>query len=51
MNNFKKKILIDLDGVLNQYGKDKYDENKIPIIKEGAEEFVEKLSSIAELYL
>ncbi len=51
MDSFKKKILIDLDGVLNQYGKDEYDETKIPQIKEGAREFVEKLSSIAELYL
>ena len=40
---FKKKILIDLDGVLNQYGKEKYDETSIPEIKEGAIEFLEKL--------
>ena len=51
MNNYKKKILIDLDGVLNKYGKGKYDENYIPEIKEGAREFLEKLSFIAELYL
>ena len=51
MNNYKKKILIDLDGVLNKYGKEKYDENYIPEIKDGAKEFIEKLSSVAELYL
>ncbi len=50
-NFYKKKILIDLDGVLNEYGKEKYDENYIPEIKEGAVEFLEKLSDIAELYL
>ena len=48
---YKKKILIDLDGVLNVYGKDKYDENYIPEIKQGAVEFLEKLSDFAELYL
>lgn len=46
-----KKILIDLDGVLNEYGKDKYDENFIPDIKQGAFEFIEILSKSAELYL
>lgn len=51
MNKFKKKILIDLDGVLNQYDKEKYDENYIPKIKDGAVEFLEKLSKAAELYL
>jgi len=29
---FVKKILIDLDGVLNEYSKDKFDENHIPKI-------------------
>ena len=48
---FTKKILIDLDGVLNEYGKEKFDENYIPEIKEGAYEFLEKLSQNAELYL
>ena len=48
---FKKKILIDLDGVLNEYGKEKYDENYIPEIKIGAFEFLDKLSKDAELYL
>ena len=51
MNYYKKKILIDLDGVLNEYGKEKYDENYIPEIKQGAVEFLEKLSDFAELYL
>ena len=48
---YKRKILIDLDGVLNQYGQDKFDENYIPDIKLGAKEFIEELSKSAELYL
>ena len=48
---YKKKILIDLDGVLNQYGKEPFDENYIPEIKEGAEDFIKKLSEDSELYL
>ena len=51
MGDFKKKILIDLDGVLNEYGKEKFDENYIPEIKSGAKEFVENLSKEAELFL
>ena len=51
MTNFTKRIQIDLDGVLNEYGSEKFDENHIPKIKEGAYEFLEKLSSIAELHL
>ena len=51
MNNSKKKILIDLDGVLNEYGKEPFDENYIPEIKKGAEEFLKELSTFAELYL
>ena len=47
----KKTILIDLDGVLNEYGKEKFDENYIPKIKKGAREFIQKLSEQAELYL
>ncbi len=47
----KKKILIDLDGVLNDYGKGSYDENYIPAIKNGAKEFIQELSKFAELYL
>ena len=48
---YKRKILIDLDGVLNQYGQDKFDKNYIPDIKLGAKEFIEELSNSAELYL
>ena len=51
MGNFKKKILIDLDGVLNEYGKEPFDENFIPKIKEGAVEFIKEVSEIGELYL
>ena len=47
---YKKKILIDLDGVLNDYNGN-YDENYIPEIKNGAKEFLEKLSQTGELYL
>ena len=46
---FTKKILIDLDGVLNEYGKEKFNENYIPEIKVGAYEFLETLSKNAEL--
>ena len=38
---YLKTVLIDLDGVLNNYKK--YEENYIPEIKEGALEFLEKL--------
>ena len=48
---YKKKILIDLDGVLNEYGIEPYDENYIPKIKKGAKEFIEELSEFGELYL
>lgn len=47
----KKRILIDLDGVLNEYGKQPFDENKIPAIRQGAKDFIKKLSKIGELYL
>lgn len=47
----KRKILIDLDGVLNEYGSEKYNEEEIPEIKAGAKEFLEELSVFAELYL
>ncbi len=40
---YKKTILIDLDGVLNEYKGD-YDKNYIPEIKKGAKEFLEELS-------
>lgn len=49
MSNFKKKILIDLDGVLNEYGKEPFDEKFIPMIKTGAKEFLEKLSNEYEI--
>lgn len=49
---FIKKYLIDLDGVLNEYGKEqKYNENHIPEIKQGAIDFIKELSKDAELYL
>ena len=51
MQTYKKRILIDLDGVLNEYGKEKYDENNIPKIKNGAKEFLEELNKDADLYL
>lgn len=37
---YKKKLLIDLDGVLNEYTGN-YDENFIPPLKNGAKEFLE----------
>ena len=43
---YKPTLLIDLDGVLNQYGNEKYDENHIPDIKDGAKEFLEKLYAL-----
>ena len=46
-----KKILIDLDGVLNNYGNQPYDENFIPGIKSGVKKFLIKLNKSAELYL
>lgn len=51
MANFKRRILIDLDGVLNKYGEEKYDENSIPAIREGAVNFLEELCKDADLYL
>ena len=46
----KRTILIDLDGVLNEYKGD-YDKNHIPNIKEGALDFLQDLSQNYELYL
>jgi len=43
MNKIKKIILIDLDGVLNEYTGD-FNENFIPPIKNGAIEFIKILS-------
>lgn len=51
MTNFKKKILIDLDGVLNKYGREPYDANYIPEIRSGAKEFLKELSNFGDLYL
>ena len=51
MDNHKKRILIDLDGVLNEYGKEPYDGNHIPEIKSGAADFIKELSKSAEIYL
>ena len=51
MDKYKKRILIDLDGVLNEYGNSPYDENYIPGIKKDAVDFLKKLNEIAELYL
>jgi len=47
---YKPTILIDLDGVLNEY-KGNYDENFIPEIKEGASDFVKELAQNYKLYL
>ncbi len=47
---YKKKILIDLDGVLNIYN-GKYEPDVIPDIKNGARELVENLSKNFDLYL
>ena len=48
---FIKKILIDLDGVLNEYNGKNFDENHIPDIKQGANEFLNELAKSSELYL
>ena len=47
---FKKTILIDLDGVLNEYTGE-FDKNYIPTIKKGAKNFIEKLSKNFEIKL
>ena len=47
---FKKTILIDLDGVLNEY-EGKFDKDFIPPIKLGAKEFLEKLAQEFDLKL
>ena len=48
---YKKKILVDLDGVLNQYRQAKFDENFIPDLKDGARDFIKRLANDNELYL
>ncbi len=47
---YKRKILIDLDGVLNEYN-GSFDEKIIPKAKMGVNDFLEKLSLHADLYL
>lgn len=46
--NYKKTILIDLDGVLNEYKGD-FNKNFIPPIKRGAKNFIKKLSQNFEI--
>ena len=46
----QKTILIDLDGVLNEY-QGRFDPNFIPPIKIGAKELIEKLSKDFEIKL
>ena len=49
---FIKRIMIDLDGVLNEYGKEPFDENYIPEMKKDANKFLKELSEPnTELYL
>lgn len=43
-----KTLLIDLDGVLNEYD-GSYDPNTIPAIKDGAREFLEELSKVYDI--
>ena len=50
MKTFKKTILIDLDGVLNNYTGN-FDKDFIPPIKDGAVEFLKELSKNFELKL
>lgn len=50
MKQFKKIILIDLDGVLNQY-MGNFDKDFIPEPKDGINEFLEKLTENHELRL
>lgn len=47
---YKPTILIDLDGVLNEY-KGNYSEDYIPDIKDGAQDFVKELAQCYKLYL
>ena len=44
----KKILMIDLDGVLNEYAGN-FDKNVMPECKKGAEEFLEKLSQNYEI--
>ena len=47
----KKDILIDLDGVLNEYGNSPFNKDYIPPLKKGAEQFLKNLSETGNLYL
>lgn len=47
----ERKILIDLDGVLNEYNNEKFKTNYIPKIKKGAREFILEVAKIGKLYL
>lgn len=47
---YKKTILIDLDGVLNQYD-GSYDKDVIPPIKYGAREFLEVLNEVFKIVI
>ena len=44
MTDRKKTILLDLDGVINTYSGD-YNSDYIPPLRDGARQFVEKLSA------
>ena len=44
----KKTIMVDFDGVLNEY-KGNFDENNLPEIKTGAKEFLKTLSEKFEI--
>ena len=48
IKTYKKTLLIDLDGVLNQYD-GKFDEKFIPPMKEGAKEFLQNLAKDYEI--
>ena len=50
MKTFKKTILIDLDGVLNEYTGG-FDKNYIPPMKAGAKDFLKSLSENYEIKL
>ncbi|MBP7211978.1 hypothetical protein KBA27_04005 [bacterium] len=50
MPNYKKVLLIDLDGVLNEYRGD-FDKDFIPPIKSGAKDFIKELAKTYELRL
>lgn len=47
----KRDILIDLDGVLNEYGNSPFNKDYIPPLKKGAEHFLKNLSKTENLYL